>query len=556
VEGAKPVTGQPENARQRVSRGASAMVSAVFIAKLLGIFLIVPMQNLLGNYALGLYILVYPLYNIMLTLSTAGFPLALSKTISLLNAQGKFSEASQTYAIVGRSLLLFGLIAFVLMWYGGPLLLSYSVSDKQVLHDAIPAIHALAPALLLLPLMSAQRGYLQGNMRLEPSGASQVIEQFVRVIVILLGLFIAVHISASNATMAAIATFGGTAGAIGGFVLLLAAVKKTRQLKVRRVRYLPVVRLKTLPVLRSLFIYSLPIATGTMILPISQNIDNATVIRELVHTGMSYVAATKQYGVYAGEALRLMQLPLSFAMAIGASILPAITENRARGQHLEARLRSIDTLRMMAFITFPAAVTIATMAVPLDLAMFKTSSGAQVIAIAAAISVFSSLELVTTYMLQGYDRFYQPVVHMGGGALVKWLGNLLLIPLLGISGAALASVIGYAISSWLNMSALRRASGHPISFPKVTWRPALAALCTGLWMIALTHLYTPVTQALHAEHSRWLALAFILIGLAIGGPLYLVASLWLRAIDIGDLSRLPVIGSVLQRFLRRLPAIK
>lgn len=552
----KSVAGQPESARQRASRGASSMVGAVFLAKVLGIFMIVPMQNLLGDYALGLYQLVYPLYTIMLTLSTAGFPIALSKTISQLNAQGKLREASQTYAIVGRTLLLFGLIAALLMWFGGPYLLSWSVASPHILHDAIPAIHALAPALLLLPLMSAQRGYLQGNLRLEPSGASQVVEQFVRVGVVLVGLVIAVHYGAADATTAAIATFGGTAGAIGGFMLLLSAVKKTRRMNLRRVRYSSASHLHPLTVLKQLFIYSLPIALGTLVLPVSQNIDNATVVRELIHSGLSSVSATEQYGVYAGVALRLMQLPLSFATAIGASIMPAITEALSRGQHLEGRIRFLTALRMTAFVTLPAAVTLGVMASPINTALFPSAAGTGVIAIAAVISLFSALELVTTFILQGYDRFYQPVAHMAIGAVVKFAGNLLLIPMLGIKGAALASVIGYALSSWLNMNTLRRTSGHPVTVSQVAWRPGLAALCTGAWMFALTRLYGPVAFAFHASHSRWLALAFVLIGLIVGGPIYVIAALWLRAVQPQELQRLPLAGRFLNRFVSRAQSVK
>jgi len=545
-----------ELVRQRASRGASSMVSAQFIARLLGIFLVVPMQNLIGDQGLGLYQLVYPLYTIMLTLSTAGFPLALSKTISNLNARGQYREASQTYAIVGRSLLGFGIVAFVLMWFGGPYLLSWSVSSKALLAETVPAIHALAPALLILPLMSAQRGYLQGNLRLEPSAASQVVEQIVRVGVVLAGLLIAVHLGASRASEAAIATFGGTAGAIGGFILLLAAVRKTRRLMVRKRRYLKTKSLHAGTVLRQLFIYALPVALGTLVLPLSQNIDNATVIRQLVAGGMSIGVATGQYGIYAGEALRLMQLPLSFATAIGASIMPAITEARTRGQHQEGRIRFLGALRMTAFITFPVAVTLAALATPLDIALFEHSAGATVFAIAALISIFSALELVTTFILQGYDRFYQPVVHMAIGLAIKLVGNLMLVPILGIEGAGIASVVGYAVSSWLNVAALGKATGQPVRIGSVIWRPAVAMLCTGVWMVLLERLFVPLEQALNAPNSRLLALVFLLVGIGIGGPLYLLAALWVRAIQPSEISRIPVVGRLIARLTARLPHMR
>lgn len=325
---------------------------------------------------------------------------------------------------------------------------------------------------------------------------------------------------------------------------------------IRRVHYSTPPHLLTLPVLRKLFIYALPIALGTLVLPLSQNIDNATVIRQLMATGLSSLQATKEYGIYAGEALRLMQLPLSFATAIGASIMPAITEALARGQHAEGRHRLLDSLRMTAFITFPAAITLAGLALPLDIAFFKHAQGAQLFVIASVISIFSALELVTTYILQGYDRFYQPVLHMGIGLVIKFAGNLILIPLLGINGAAIASVVGYGVSSWLNMSAVRRATGQPISFPRVAWRPAVAALCTGVWMFSLSYLYDPVAHALQMTDSRLLALFFILIGVAVGAPVYVLSALWVRAIAPGELDRVPMVGRILVRVIKRLPAVR
>lgn len=525
------------------------MVSAVFISKILGIILIVPMQNLIGEYALGIYGIVYPLYTIMLTLSTAGFPLALSKTISTLTAKGKYKEANGTFSIVGRSLFLFGFFAFFIMWFGGPWYISLVAPGQKLLHDAIPAVRTLAPALLLLPLMSAQRGYLQGNLRLEPSAASQVIEQIVRVFVVLAGLMIGLSMGLTAGPMAAIATFGATAGAIGGFLLLLASVKKLRRETLRKSRFEGTPTLKTLPVLQSLLAYSLPIVLGTLVLPLSQSIDVFTVPRELLFSGVNTVTATAEFGRYTQEALRLIQLPLSFATAIGASILPAISSALAKGNYEQARQRLTRSLRMTAYIMIPAAVALGTFAAPIDVTLFKSAQGAQLISLAAVMSIFSGLELVTTYILQGHDRFYQPVFHMVMGLIIKLIGNLLLVPMLGIGGAAIAGIIGYAVSSWMNMTSIRKVTMTDVSFPKVAWRSLLSSLVLGVWLYALDRLYLLWGITFHASSSRMTALLAVVIGLAIGAPLYIMASLWFKATDREELSSLPMVGRLIARWI-------
>ena len=539
-----------EDATGKFGRGASIMVASVFIAKLLGLLIVVPLQNIIGGYAYGIYRIAYPLYTIMLTLSTIGFPLALSKTISQLSAAGKHKEAYGTFRIIGRFMLIFGIIAFLLMWFGASLYLKLSLPQhsESLETAALPAIHALAPALLLLPFISIERGYLQGYLRLEASAASQVVDQIGRVAFILVGTLVATYIGYNPSTKAAIATFGATIGVIGAFVLLRSAVRKLRKEYARKSRFSPPVQLRSADVLKNLFVYALPIASGTLVLPLSQAIDAFTIPRLMVANGASMVQAIIDYGIYTGEALILMQLPLSFANAIGASIMPALTASRAAGNKNMTKLRLQTALKMMTFITFPAAITLCILAKPINITLFSSDAGTDAIAIAGIMSIFSALELVSTYILQGYDRFYRPVTHMGIGLIIKLGLNIMLIPKLGINGAAIASTIGYLISSWLNMRSVRRFSGVHISFPSTAWRPLAASIIVGAWFLLLLrgiqvlHTWQPQIAAM-----RIMSLFEILIGLFVGAPIYLFFALRLKAVSGDELSRMPLVGKLLVR---------
>ena len=537
-----------EDETGKFGRGASIMVASVFIAKLLGLFIVVPLQNIIGGYAYGIYRIAYPLYTIMLTLSTIGFPLALSKTISQLSAAGKHKEAYATFRIIGRFMLIFGIIAFLLMWFGASMYLKISLPQhsESLEAAALPAIHALAPALLLLPFISIERGYLQGYLRLEASGASQVVDQIGRVAFILVGTLVATYIGYNPSTKAAIATFGATVGVIGAFVLLRSAVRKLRRESARKSRFSPPVQLRSTDVLKNLFVYALPIASGTLVLPLSQAIDAFTIPRLMVANGASMVQAIIDYGIYTGEALILMQLPLSFANAIGASIMPALTESRAIGNKNMTKLRLQTALKMMTFITFPAAITLCILAKPINITLFSSDAGTDAIAIAGIMSIFSALELVSTYILQGYDRFYRPVTYMGIGLVIKLGLNIMLIPKLGINGAAIASTIGYLISSWLNMRSVRRFSGLHINFPSTAWRPLAASIIVGAWFLLLLR-GIQVLQAWQPQIAamRIVSLLEVLIGLFVGAPIYLFFALRLKAVSGDELSRMPLVGKLL-----------
>ncbi len=543
-------SGMREDGAGRFGRGASIMVASVFISKLLGLLVVVPLQNIIGGYAYGIFRIAYPLYTIMLTLATIGFPLALSKTISQLSAAGKHREAYANFRAIGRFMLIFGAIAFLLMWFGAPLYLTVTLphDSRSLIIAAIPAIHTLAPALLLLPLISIERGYLQGYLRLEASGASQVVDQVARVTFILIGTVIAALMGVNASTKAAIATFGATVGVLGAFLLLRVSVRKLRKETLRKSKFSPYTPPRAQDVFRQLFVYALPIATGTLVLPLAQAIDAWTIPRLLVASGATMVKAITDYGIYTGEALILMQLPLSFANAIGASIMPALTESRAAGVPHAVRARLNASLKMMAFITFPAALTLGLLAKQINIALFASSSGTVAIAIAGIMSIFSALELVSTYILQGYDRFYRPVVHMFVGLAIKLALNILLIPFFGINGAAIASTIGYLISAWLNMRAVRHFSGARVQFPKIAWRALAACLFVGAWFllwqkgIAILQVWQPQLASM-----RIVALLEVLVALFVGAPIYLFFALRFRAVSGSELSKLPLVGKLLIR---------
>lgn len=535
---------------EKFGRSASIMVASVFLSKILGLLVVIPLQNLIGGYAYGIYRIAYPLYTIMLTLSTSGFPLALSKTIARLSVEGKHREASATFRTLGRFMLILGIASFFVMWFGAPTYLTISLPQHSKLLEAaaIPAIRALAPALLLFPIISLERGFLQGYQHMKESGSSQVIEQVIRVGFILSATIFAVVAGYAPATKAALATFGATAGAVVTFLFLRNAVRKLRKETRQKSRYSPSVHLASGQVLRHMFFYALPIATGTLVFPLSQAIDAWTVPRLLAASGASMVKAITDYGIYTGEALILMQLPLSFANAIGTSTLPAITEARAMENNSLTKVRLQDSLRMMAFISMPAAMTLSLLAGPINYMLFASNSGTEAIAIAGVMSIFSALELVSTYILQGYDHFYKPVVHMMMGAILKLVLNIILIPRYGINGAAIASTIGYLFSSWLNMRSIRQTTGNSVRFPIVAWRPLAAAVIVGLWFLLLIR-GIHVLQQWQPEIAalRVISLIEVLIGLFVGAPIYLFFALLFKAVSGHELARLPIIGRFLVR---------
>ncbi|MCL6594562.1 MAG: polysaccharide biosynthesis C-terminal domain-containing protein, partial [Alicyclobacillus sp.] len=242
--------------------------------------------------------------------------------------------------------------------------------------------------------------------------------------------------------------------------------------------------------------------------------------------------------------------PLAFAMAVGASVLPAVAEAKALRDPLLIAERIRQTLRSLLFLTLPAAAALLVLNRPLDQLLFGSTEGANVIASVSLMSVLCSLELTSTYVLQGLGKMYRPVRNMFLGVLVKLVCNLLLIFPFHILGAAAATTIGYLVSATLNILAVKKYGELHRSVWRLTF-PALLAtvplcgvLAGGQWLGART------AAMLHLPPDAAAALELTL-ALAPGAAVYLTAAVRFGAVRPDELRPLPAVGRRLARWAER-----
>ncbi len=456
------------------------------LAKVLGLLFVIPLNNLIGPGGLGIYANAYSLYVLLLTLSTTGFPTAMGRLVSERLALKRYGDVEQIYRVTVRLVTLLGILMFLLMWFGAPL---YSrIIALQSQHAAVQqytlSMRALAPSLLVVPIMSAYRGYLQGFQRMEPSAYSQAIEQLFRVIAIIFGAWWVMRVTHNVSHGAAAATFGSFIGALAGVALLFVAVTSLRKETAEYRDMKPTESART--AIRILWSYALPVCLGSIVVPISQNVDTLMVHNLLQASGYTMNEANELWGILSRQAFQLVNIPLAFALAIGATVLPAIAHAQTLKEQAKVIQTIRSTIRSMFFMTFPAAAVFLALAKPIDIAFYDSNQGTGVIAMVSLIGVFSGLELISTYMLQGLGKMYRPVRNMFIGILVKVVFNAMLIYTLGILGAAIASAIGYLCSSWLNIMAVKKYGRVHFSVWKLLGPSLLSAvvLTVALWLMS------------------------------------------------------------------------
>lgn len=537
----------------RLIRGVAILGLAAAISKLLGTLQKIPLQNLAGDEAYGIYSAVYPFYVLVLFLATAGLPAAVSKLVSEQAALGNWREARRIYRLSSYLLTGTGIAAFLFLYAGAGLIASWIGSAQ-----AEQALRSVSFALLIVPLMAASRGYYQGLQNMIPTAVSQVVEQTVRVAVMIALLLYLTRAGASSGTIAAGAAFGSAAGAAAGLAVMLWIDMRDRPRRLARIRTSSrEARLPASVLMRSIIRYAMPVALGSIVVPIINMIDSFTLPRLLVISqGLSGSEALHEFGIYA-RGLPLVQLVSMLFSAMSAALVPSLSEAKVQGQEERVRRRADLTLWLTWLVGLAASAGLMAVSLPVNIMLFTDASGTVTMMIVAWTAVFSSLNVVSTAILQGISQERLPAIHLLIAAVLKVILNILLIPVLGISGAAWSGVIAYAAASLLNIRAIMKHIGLRRGVKEAAGRPLLAVITM---VICILIVYSGLTWlagmlGADAEGRGWNTInALVLIPL--GAAVFGFASLASGAIGAAELMLLPGAGEKLVPLLRRLRLLR
>lgn len=524
--------------------GAMLLAGAAVVSKLLGSIYTIVLQNIIGDHGMGLFQMAYPIYATLLAVATAGFPVAISKLVSERLAMDDPWAAKRVFQVAMSLLSVLGVFTFCLLFFGAQ-------TWARVAGDtaAAPAIRAIAPALLIVPVMSAVRGYFQGYQWMEPTASSQVLEQFVRVATIL-GLAIwLVDAGYSREWAAAGAAFGAVTGAAAGLIMLgYFWVKRpfqgNRQTSMK---------LTNRQIVKQLLYYAFPISLGALVVPLMNNVDVVTVVNLLKASGVSQQAATTDFGLLSGRAFKLMMLPTTLAAGIGIAVMPAVSEAFTLGFRRLVSSRIDLAIRLTIMLALPAAAGLALLARPIDIALFTDGRGTTTIQIMALATVFASAQTTAAAILQGAGWVYLPVVNLSIAGIVKLGANLLLVPMFGIRGAAAATVVSYVTATILNFYALTRGLKEPMQWKNWILKPVTA-----------TFIMSAVTFGAFRQWSLWVgetagriqSAAALLILVTMGILVYGIALLAAGAMSEDELAAVPKVGPSLVSLFSRLGLLR
>lgn len=476
-------------------KGATILVIAGIVSKIFGAIFRIPLTNMIGAEGQAYYSAAYALYQLLFTIATAGFPVAISRMVSSRIAEGDFIHAHNSYKLAMKVSLALGVGSFFIMYFGADWIAGLYKNPGSA-----ASMRAISVALLFTPMVASMRGYYQGRQNMKPTGITEVIEQMVRVAAGLTLAYMFYRTSLVNA--AAGATFGASAGIIAAFVAMMIINARDRSTRVRLYEE-SIVRSETDKTrLKELLAFLIPITIGSAVMPIMFNIDAAIIPRRLLETGWDRVMTDKLYGLMGGFCDPIINLPNIFIDAICISLMPAVTTaftlkiKRDLDDHIKTGLKT------MMIITYPCAIGLIVLAKPILTMLFYKKYDEAVMAVPALqILAFSiiTLAIMRTFStsLQAIGKMMLPVWNLLIGAVVKAIVSYILlgIPAVNINGAAIGSVMAYVTAGILNYRALKRYTDVSLDMNSIFIKPLAAAVIMGAAAIASYKLLFMVTSS-------------------------------------------------------------
>ena len=473
--------------------GAAILAVGIMVTKIIGLFYKFPLTEIIGAQGVADFNNSYYIYSVLLTISTAGLPVAVSKMVSEARTLGRYGQVRQVFRLSLGVFLGLGVVS------------------------------SLAPAVICVGCLSAFRGYAQGHGRMTPTAVSQILEAMCKLCVGLGLAYWIVNVGGEPHLAAAGAITGVTVGTIFALVYMILDFIQTRMRDRVEVRDRPDSPQR---ILATLLTIAIPITLSSSMVGIITVIDSSLVQGQLqkalltnpeswamyqeyvdfaplkaaleTWSGSAAQAADfpleiqklaedlsrTLYGNY-GSAMNLYNLPLSLMAALTASVIPSVSARlTARDKKGAARISS-SALRMAALLAFPAGVGLFVLGTPIIQLVFpgmEAEIAGPLLSTLGIASVFVCMMLVCNSVLQAYGFINLPVTIMVLGGVVKIFTNYNVVarPDIGIYGAPYGNVLCFGLCMLLDLLLMSRVIPDCPKFPPLFLKPAIAALAMGL----------------------------------------------------------------------------
>ena len=573
--------------------GAAAILAVgTILVKIIGACYKLPLMSLLPNEAFADFNGAYNIYTLFLTISTAGLPVALSKTVSECNTLGRRNQKEKVFRVAFFAFLFMGILSFVCMSVFSPIVATYVLQNEK----AVFAVLALSPAVLCTCMCSAFRGYAQGHMNMVPTAISQIIEALCK---LLLGLALALIILNSAIQplewRERLAACGGLVGVSVGSILSVIFLTLHHRRTSQSDRSVSSDKPdRTRQILSHLLKLAIPITLSSCTLSIVNVVDTGLVSGQLqtvftaIQDGLTGISnsvldifpkavaifqenlaafqaevltnpdtklnpvldsARDLYGIYS-KTMSIYNLPFNLMVPLTACIVPGVSACIARRDRLGAQRTTESAMRISALIALPCGFGLLTLGSPIMYLLtggdIDTTIAGPLLSILGIASIFVCIQVICASILQANGIVTLPIITMVIGGVAKVIVSYTLVgnPKFMIYGAPIGTLTCFVVVSVLNLIIIKRLVPQPPRLIKVFLKPLAASLimAVGVWAS-----YGLLSRVFYGSYLMNAAAAAG--GILVGVIIYVILIAVLRVLSKEDLEMMPK-GDKIAKLLR------
>ena len=506
----------------KLVKGTAILTIGLFLSKALGLLYLIPFYAIVGEENIGLYQYAYIPYNIALAIAISGAPLAISKYVSKYNALGDYATGRKMLKSGLTVMAITGVVSFLALYLlAEPIAHLVRADEEQIftVEEIASVIRWVSYALLAVPMMSVVRGFLQGYHKMEPTAVSQLVEQIVRIIVVLAGAWFVVNFLQESPKIAVnFAVFAAFIGALASLAVLFRYWKKYKpEFDYLLANSPPAADVSIKDMYKEVIAYIIPFVLVGVINPLYQFVDMITFNSAMKSIGLAKVSDT-YLGMLNLLTHKFVMIPVMVATGFSMALIPVITEYHAKKDQ-KGITRSLDqTYQIMLYLTVPLVIGLMVLSNEFYHFLYEKSPvGASILESYAPVAILFGLYTVTAAILQGIDRHKWIIFTSLLGLLIKLAINIPLIKLFETNGAILATGIGYFVAVGLNIAIITKTLHYRSKM--VFRRLILIGILNVVMLIAVVFTLKGLT-AISPVDGKMHAFLYILICATVGGIIY------------------------------------
>ena len=502
---------------------------AIIIVKIMGMLYVIPFYAIIGIEGSALYAYAYNIYNIFLDISTIGFPIAMSKITNEYNTLKMMDAKQRAYKIAINIMRFMSIAIFIILFIfakGIATLIISDLSGGNTIEDVTTAIRFVSLAILVIPYLSVTKGYLQGHKIINIPSIGNILEQVIRIVIVLAGSFVVVKLLNKGYALGVdIALLGAFFGGLASYAYIKIKMSKNKEElgldeKVKKDK------ITNKEITKKIISYAIPFIIINTVSSFYNFVDMLLVLRTMEHIGFDAVTVEFIATSISTWASKINMIIVSIAMGMTISLIPSIVEAYTLKKWKDVERRINSSLKMIIFVSLPMAVGLSFLA-PSVWSVFYGENviGASILSLSVFVAVALNIYMVTSSIVQGLNKFKTVYIASITGFVVNaaldvplmLLCNSVNVP--AYLGALISSIIGYLSASIIALYIIKKE--HKINY-KETFKSItkiLVPIASMMLVLVLLSLAIKVDLS-----SRLSCIIYIAINSIIGGLVYIYVS--------------------------------